>query len=46
MGRDPFEAEVELGNGNGNGPKVKEMVQFFSWEKLDSVEIVKKAFNL
>lgn len=46
MGRDPFEAEVELGNGNGNGPKVKEMVQFFSWEKLDSVELVKKAFNL
>jgi S-adenosylmethionine synthetase len=46
MGRDPFEAEVELGKDNGNSVKVKEVVQFFSWEKLDSVELIKEAFDL
>ncbi len=35
MGRDPYTKEVEICR---NGKVVKEQVQFFGWEKLDSVE--------
>lgn len=43
MGRDPYTKEVEICR---NGKVVKEQVQFFGWEKLDSVETIKEAFSL
>ncbi|MFA6758891.1 MAG: methionine adenosyltransferase [Bacteroidales bacterium] len=43
MGRDPYTAQVEL---CVNGEMVKEEVQFFGWEKLDSVDLIKRSFNL
>lgn len=43
MGRDPYTKEVEICR---NGKVVKEKVQFFGWEKLDSVETIKEAFSL
>lgn len=43
MGRDPYTKEVELIRG---GKTVKENIQFYGWENLDSVELVKKAFGL
>ncbi len=42
MGRDPFVREVEFSE---NGDVVKREVQFFGWEKLDSVEMIRKAFG-
>ncbi|KAB2869819.1 MAG: methionine adenosyltransferase [Bacteroidales bacterium] len=48
FGRDYFKREVEfIVNGNGNGAKTeKRMVEFFTWEKLDYVDILKKEFGL
>lgn len=43
MGREPYIKEVELLQ---DGKWVKESVQFFGWEKLDSVELIKEEFNL
>lgn len=40
FGRDPFEKEVELVR---DGKTVVKKIQFFGWEKLDSVELCKKA---
>jgi len=42
MGRDPFVREVEFSE---KGEVVKREVQFFGWEKLDSVEMIRKAFG-
>ena len=44
MGRDPYEAQVEVYDANGR--KRKKKVQFFGWEKLDMVDAIKKEFNL
>ncbi|HSA04123.1 MAG TPA: methionine adenosyltransferase [Tenuifilaceae bacterium] len=48
FGRDYYKREVEfIVNGNGNGAKTeKRMVEFFTWEKLDYVDILKKEFGL
>ena len=48
FGRDYYKREVEfVVNGNGNGAKTeKRMVEFFTWEKLDYVDILKKEFGL
>ena len=48
FGRDYFKREVEfIVNGNGNGAKTeKRMVEFFTWEKLDYVDTLKKEFGL
>jgi len=43
MGREPFTKELTFVK---NGKEVKKEVEFFSWEKLDYVEKVKKSFNL
>lgn len=43
MGRDPYTKEMELIR---NGRKVTETVQFYGWEKLDSVDMIKEAFGL
>jgi len=54
FGRDHYKAEVEVYYKNGstrtekvNGKEVfyKE-VEFFGWEKVDSVDIIKKEFGL
>lgn len=54
FGRDPFEKEVEVYYNNGLViPKIQDgktrffkKVQFFGWEKLDYVEVLKKEFNI
>lgn len=48
FGRDYYKREVEfIVNSNGNGPKTeKRMVEFFTWEKLDYVDTLKKEFGL
>ena len=43
MGRDPFVKEVEILE---NGVKTNKKVQFFAWEKLDSVDLIKKEFSI
>lgn len=43
MGRDPYEKEIEIIE---EGKQVKKSVQFFGWERLDSVEKIKTAFGL
>ena len=43
FGRAPYTKEVEV---KVNGEWVKKEVQFFGWEKLDSVEKVKEVFGL
>lgn len=43
MGRDPFRKEVTIIE---NGNEAKREVQFFGWEKLDSVDVIKKGFNI
>ncbi len=43
MGRTPFKREVEIME---KGVKVKKEVQFFGWEKTDSVTKIRKRFNL
>ena len=45
FGRDYFKKSITLGGGNGSPEHTKE-VEFFAWEKLDSVEKVKSAFKL
>ncbi|MBX9852846.1 MAG: methionine adenosyltransferase [Cytophagaceae bacterium] len=55
MGRDPFKKEVELnfveikeneGKREEIRKKVKKQLEFFTWEKLDHVDAVKKEFKL
>ncbi|MDI3525935.1 MAG: S-adenosylmethionine synthetase [Tenuifilum sp.] len=48
FGRDYYKREVEfILNGICEGEKiVKKEVEFFTWEKLDYVDILKKEFNL
>ncbi len=48
FGRDYYKREVEfIVNGNCEGEKVvKREVEFFTWEKLDYVDILRKEFNL
>jgi len=48
MGRDPKKVKMEfIQNGNCEGEKViKRDVEFFTWEKLDYVDKIKKAFSL
>ncbi len=53
FGRDPYEKEVTITIPTGNGiekncynKKITKKIEFFTWEKLDYVEIFKKAFGL
>lgn len=48
FGRDYYKREVEfIENGNGNGERtVKREVEFFTWEKLDYVDQLKREFGL
>lgn len=47
MGRDYFEKEVSFIRHGDNGKEVKKLnLEFFTWEKLDRVDEIKKAFNL
>jgi S-adenosylmethionine synthetase len=55
MGREPFTKEVEFSyvtikeDGSKKEEvrkKVKKQIEFFTWEKLDHVDVVKKAFKL
>jgi len=43
FGREPFTEKVTFSN---NGDSYEEEVEFFSWEKLDQVDTIKKAFKL
>ena len=43
VGRKPYRDFVEIRRG---GVKTQEFVQFFGWELLDSVDMIKKAFGL
>ncbi|MBN1251619.1 MAG: methionine adenosyltransferase [Bacteroidales bacterium] len=43
MGREPYTKEVYIGS---NGNQVKKEVEFFGWERLDYIDIIKKKFNL
>ena len=43
VGRKPYKATVTLIR---HGVKTQEYVQFFGWELLDSVDMIKKEFNL
>ena len=43
VGRDPYKATVMV---RKEGKLVPELVQFFGWELLDSVDMIKEAFNL
>ena len=46
MGREPFSAKVEVyPEINGDKVEMKE-VEFFAWEKLDYVDVLKKEFGL
>lgn len=42
FGRDPFTKKCEIIR---NGEKIEKELQFFGWELLDSVELVKEAFT-
>jgi S-adenosylmethionine synthetase len=44
MGRVPEKKEVTFVDGSGKEKKVK--IETFTWEKLDKVNEIKKAFNL
>lgn len=55
MGRDPYKKEVELfyvdvkeneGKKEEVRKRVKKQIEFFTWEKLDYVDEIKKAFKL
>lgn len=55
FGRDPYTAEVEIcydpltGEPQGNGThcrKSTKTVEFFAWEKLDYVDVLRKAFSM
>ena len=43
FGREPYTEVLELTRG---GKTVKEEVQFFGWEKLDSVDLIRTEFGL
>ncbi len=43
VGRDPYKATVTV---RRDGKDVQELVQFFGWELLDSVDMIKEAFGL
>ena len=43
VGRDPYKATVMV---RKDGQLVPELVQFFGWELLDSVDMIRKAFAL
>ena len=43
FGRDPFTRKIKMG---ANGNQVEKEVEFFTWEKLDAVDEIKKIFNL
>ena len=43
VGRTPYKESVTMVR---NGKKYQEYVQFFGWELLDSVDMIKAAFNL
>ena len=43
VGRDPYKATVMI---RKNGQLVPELVQFFGWELLDSLDMIKEAFGL
>jgi S-adenosylmethionine synthetase len=43
MGREPYKDKVTFIE---NGQEVEKEVEFFTWEKLDYVDAIKKAFNL
>ena len=43
VGRTPYKASVAI---RRNGKYEQELVQFFGWELLDSVDMIKAAFNL
>lgn len=43
FGRDPFTRKIFVGPLNN---QVEKEVEFFTWEKLDSVELIKKEFGL
>jgi S-adenosylmethionine synthetase len=45
FGREPFEEKVKFYNPANNESKF-ETISFFTWERLDKVDEVKKAFNL
>ena len=48
FGREPFTRKVKfytLGNTNGAASYEKE-VEFFGWEKLDAVDLIKETFGL
>ena len=43
MGREPYKEKVKIFD---NGQEIEKEVEFFSWEKLDFVEAIKKEFGL
>ena len=43
VGRDPYKASVAI---RKDGKLVQELVQFFGWELLDSVDMIKESFGL
>jgi len=43
MGREPYKDLVKVMN---NGVEVEKEVEFFTWEKLDYVDVIKKEFGL
>lgn len=44
MGRDPYSGEVKMYDAQGK--EYTKTVDFFAWEKLDSVDNIRKAFDL
>jgi S-adenosylmethionine synthetase len=44
MGRTPEKKEVSFTDGSGKEKKIK--IETFTWEKLDKVKEIKKAFHL
>lgn len=45
MGRTPYTADKVFNKGSKNELVIKDL-EFFTWEKLDKVEEIKKAFNI
>ncbi len=43
FGRDPYKAKVKI---NENGFTKEKEVEFFAWEKLDAVDLIKQEFGL
>ncbi len=53
FGRDPYKKKIEITIPNGGGiekncykEKIEKEVEFFTWEKLDYVDVFKQAFSL